>query len=110
MDSPGREIEVVSGFMARGCSGGRVLNESRCPPFGLPVEPMTKVTGNPRTASEREDDIDVDAFDVIEVAGIIETAGKSIYDEILAAVSGKLVEAEIFGYSFVDIWRIGLIL
>ncbi|MEM2944215.1 MAG: UxaA family hydrolase [Methanomassiliicoccales archaeon] len=106
MDSPGREVEVVSGFMA---SGAQVIvfSTGLGAPFGLPVVPVIKVTGNPKTAKFRQDDIDLDVSNIINGEETIENAGKRIYDEIIAVASGKLVKSEILGYRFVDIWRIG---
>ncbi|MDK2782399.1 MAG: D-galactarate dehydratase / Altronate hydrolase, terminus, partial [Archaeoglobi archaeon] len=34
-------------------------------------------------------------------------AGKRIYDAIIEVASGRPVKAEVLGYRFVDIWRIG---
>ncbi|MDD1769373.1 MAG: UxaA family hydrolase, partial [Methanomassiliicoccales archaeon] len=75
--------------------------------FGLPVVPVMKVTGNPRTAEELEDDIDVDVSGIITRGEDISQAGKKVYGEILSVASGKEVKAEISGFRFVDIWRIG---
>jgi len=106
MNSPGREVEVVSGFMASGAQLV-VFSTGLGAPFGLPVVPVMKVTGNPRTAVERADDIDVDVSGIIRGEEGVEEAGRRVYEEILEVASGKPVRAEILGYRFVDIWRIG---
>jgi altronate dehydratase large subunit len=106
MNSPGREVEVVSGFMASGAQLV-VFSTGLGAPFGLPVVPVMKVTGNPRTALEKADDIDVDVSRILRGEESIQEAGKRIYNEILEVSSGKPVKAEILGYRFVDIWRIG---
>ncbi|MDD1773708.1 MAG: UxaA family hydrolase [Methanomassiliicoccales archaeon] len=106
MDSPGREVEVVSGFMASGAQIV-VFSTGLGAPFGLPVVPVMKVTGNPRTAEELEDDIDVDVSGIISAGENVTEAGERVYEEILSVASGKDVKAEISGFRFVDIWRIG---
>ncbi|MBC7115112.1 MAG: UxaA family hydrolase, partial [Archaeoglobi archaeon] len=106
MNSPGREVEVVSGFMA---AGAQIIAFSTGlgAPFGLPIVPVMKITGNPRTAIERADDIDVDVSSIIRGEESIQEAGKRIYDAIIEVASGRPVKAEVLGYRFVDIWRIG---
>lgn len=106
MDSPGREVEVVSGFMASGAQVV-VFSTGLGAPFGLPVVPVMKVTGNPNTAQEMEDDIDVDVSKIITEGEGMAEAGERVYEEILSVASGKEVKAEVSGYRFVDIWRIG---
>jgi altronate dehydratase large subunit len=106
MDSPGREVEVVSGFMAAGAQVV-VFSTGLCAPFGLPVVPVMKVTGNPNTAVTMADDIDVDVSDIITEGATIPDAGKRLYGEIIGIASGRLAKAEILGYRFVDIWRVG---
>ncbi len=106
MDSPGREVEVVSGFMAAGAQVV-VFSTGLCAPFGLPVVPVMKVTGNPNTARTMADDIDVDVSDIITSGTTIPVAGERLYDEVLKIASGKNTKAEIMGYRFVDIWRVG---
>ena len=106
MDSPGREVEVVSGFMASGAQVV-VFSTGLGAPFGLPVVPVMKVTGNPRTAEELADDIDVDVSGIVTAGESVPEAGRRIYNEIISVASGKEVKAEVAGYRFVDIWRIG---
>ncbi|HUV24218.1 MAG TPA: UxaA family hydrolase [Methanomassiliicoccales archaeon] len=106
MDSPGREVEVVSGFMAAGAQL-IIFSTGLCAPFGLPVVPVMKITGNPRTARTMRDDIDVDVSDIITEGTGIPEAGKRLYNEVLSVASGKMAKAEVLGYRFVDIWRVG---
>jgi altronate dehydratase large subunit len=106
MNSPGREVEVVSGFMASGAQLV-VFSTGLGAPFGLPVVPVMKVTGNPNTAQEMEDDIDVDVSKIITEGEGMAEAGERVYEEILSVASGKEVKSEVSGYRFVDIWRIG---
>lgn len=106
MDSPGREVEVVSGFMAAGAQLV-IFSTGLCAPFGLPVVPVMKITGNPRTAKTMRDDIDVDVSDIISAGTGIPEAGKRLYHEVIKVASGKMAKAEVLGYRFVDIWRVG---
>lgn len=106
MDSPGREVEVVSGFMAAGVQLV-IFSTGLCAPFGLPVVPVMKITGNPRTAKTMRDDVDVDVSDIITSATSISEAGARLYEEVIRIASGKMAKAEVLGYRFVDIWRVG---
>jgi altronate dehydratase large subunit len=106
MDSPGREVEVVSGFMAAGAQLV-IFSTGLCAPFGLPVVPVMKITGNPRTAETMKDDVDVDVSDIITTGTSITEAGARLYEEVIRIASGKMAKAEALGYRFVDIWRIG---
>lgn len=106
MDSPGREVEVVSGFMAAGAQLV-VFSTGLGAPFGLPVVPVMKVTGNPRTAESMVDDIDVDVSGIITSGESIPRAGDRLYRQMIEIASGRMTKAETLGYRFVDIWRIG---
>lgn len=104
MDSHGREVEVVSGFMASGAQVV-VFSTGLGAPFGLPVVPVMKVTGNPDTAWELET-TSTSPVSLLSEKPLL-SRGKKIHEEILKVVSGKEVKSETSGYRFVDIWRIG---
>ncbi|TDQ36435.1 UxaA family hydrolase [Aureibacillus halotolerans] len=107
MDSPGNDIECVSGMAAAGvhivC-----FTTGRGTPTGNAVLPVIKITGNGETAKKMEDNIDVDSSPVLVGKQTLEEAGRTIFEEILAVASGKETKAEILGHAEFSINRIGI--
>ncbi|NGP45448.1 UxaA family hydrolase [Bacillaceae bacterium SIJ1] len=107
MDSPGNDIECVSGMAAAGvhlvC-----FTTGRGTPTGNAVIPVMKLTGNEETAKKMADNIDVDTSPVLRGEETMEEAGRRIYEDILEAASGKEVKAEILGHAEFSINRIGI--
>ena len=67
-------------------------------PTGFPGVPVIKITGNSKTYHKMEDDIDINAGDVIEGKFTLEQAGDIIYKELLEVINGKPTKAEIAGH------------
>lgn len=67
-------------------------------PTGFPGVPVLKITGNSETYHKMEDDIDINAGDVIDGLYTLEQVGSNIYQEILDISEGKLTKAEIMGH------------
>jgi altronate dehydratase large subunit len=107
MDSPGNDIECVSGMAAAGvhlvCFTTGVGT-----PTGNPIIPVIKITGNERTAKRMEDNIDIDTSAVLQGKETLEQAGKRIFDEIVSVASGSLTKAEVLGHQEFSINRIGI--
>ncbi len=97
MDSPGREIEALTGLAAAG-SSLLVFATGRGAPQGFPLVPVVKVSGNPRTVSWLQEHIDVDVSGIITLDYDLPTAGGRVFDAIVAAANGALTKAEIIGY------------
>ncbi|MEM2914117.1 MAG: UxaA family hydrolase [Candidatus Bathyarchaeia archaeon] len=107
MDTPGREPEALTGFVA---GGAQILlfTTGRGATQGYPIVPVIKITGNSETYKKMIDDIDIDVSSIIEGKETIEEAGNRIYLEILKVASGKKTKAESFGCAGpADIYRIG---
>ncbi|USK36660.1 UxaA family hydrolase (plasmid) [Bacillus sp. F19] len=107
MDSPGNDIECVSGMAAAGvhivC-----FTTGLGTPTGNPIVPVIKITGNQLTGKRMEDNIDIDTSTVLLGKETLEQAGKHIFDEIVNVASGSLTKAEILGHQEFSINRIGI--
>ena len=106
MDTPGQDVESMSGLAAGGVQV-MVFTTGRGTPTGNPIMPVIKVTANRRTAERMADNIDLDLSGVIEGALAIEQAGRRIFDEILDVANGKLTKAERLGHTEFSIYRMG---
>jgi len=67
-------------------------------PTGFPGVPVIKITGNSKTYHRMEDDLDINAGEVIDGGLTLEEAADRIYREILDVASGKPSKAEILGH------------
>ncbi|WP_282936992.1 UxaA family hydrolase [Paenibacillus sp. RC67] len=106
MDSPGNDIECVSG-MAAGGAHLVCFTTGRGTPTGSAVIPVIKITGNKRMFERMSDNMDVDVSDMLEGTLSLEDAGDKIWDEIKAVANGKLTKAEVLGHTEFSINRIG---
>ncbi|QJC52685.1 UxaA family hydrolase [Paenibacillus albicereus] len=106
MDSPGNDIECVSGMAA---AGAHIVcfTTGRGTPTGAAVVPVVKITGNDRTFSLMEDNMDVDVSPMLDGSLDVEAAGERIWQEIVEVAAGKLTKAEILGHQEFSINRIG---
>ncbi|MCM3274015.1 UxaA family hydrolase [Paenibacillus elgii] len=106
MDSPGNDIECVSG-MAAGGAHLVCFTTGRGTPTGAAVIPVIKITGNKRMFEKMSDNMDVDVSDMLEGTLSLESAGQVVWEEIQAVANGKLTKAEILGHTEFSINRIG---
>jgi len=106
MDTPGMDVESMSGVAAGGAHI-MVFTTGLGTPTGNPVMPVIKVTANRRTAERMADHIDVDLSGVIAGTSTIAEAGRRIFEELVAVAEGKLTKAERLGHTEFSIYRIG---
>jgi len=97
MDSPGREMEFLTGVVSGG-SQIILFSTGVGAPQGFPVTPVVKITGNRQTSKNLAEHMDIDVSAVIDGSETVEEAGKRIVDTIIEVSSGKSVKAEIVGY------------
>lgn len=107
MDSPGNDIECVSGMLALGAQLV-CFTTGRGTPTGSPVAPVVKLCANPRTSQRMRDNIDIDLGDVLLGKTSIEQAGQSIYEYIISIASGDKVKAEMLGHREFSINRVAV--
>ncbi|ANS74491.1 carbohydrate hydrolase [Paenibacillus yonginensis] len=106
MDSPGNDIECVSG-MAAGGAHLVCFTTGRGTPTGSAVIPVIKITGNSRMFERMSDNMDVNVGEMLDGTLSLESAGNRIWEEIVAVASGKLTKSEILGHTEFSINRIG---
>ncbi len=97
MDTPGRELEVLTGFAAGGAQI-TLFTTGLGVPQGYPIMPVVKISGNPDTCRRLSEHIDVDLSRVFYGEESIEEAAKRVLNEILEVASSKETKAERLGY------------
>lgn len=105
MDSPGQDVESISGKLAGGATVA-IFTTGRGTPTGSLIAPVIKITANVRTFKMMEDNIDIDASSIISGAETIEQVGKRIFDEIVKVANGRKPKAEILGHQEFGIYKI----
>lgn len=106
MDSPGNDIECVSG-MAAGGAHIVCFTTGRGTPTGAAVIPVIKITGNGKMFAHMEDNMDVDVSAILSGTMSIEASGDVIWEAIQEVAQGKLTKAELLGHQEFSINRIG---
>jgi altronate dehydratase large subunit len=106
MDSPGNDIECVSG-MAAGGVHIVCFTTGRGTPTGAAVVPVIKITANKNMYERMSDNMDVDVSGMLSGTLSLEQAGQAIWQEIVEVAEGKLTKAEVLGHQEFSINRIG---
>lgn len=78
MDTPGYDIESVTGMVAGGAQIC-VFTTGRGTPIGNPIIPLIKITGNKQTYEKMSDNIDLDVSDIIEGKKALRNVVKCFY-------------------------------
>ncbi|MCJ8008242.1 UxaA family hydrolase [Lederbergia wuyishanensis] len=107
MDSPGNDIECVTGMAAAGVHVV-CFTTGRGTPTGNPIIPVIKITGNELTAKRMADNIDVDTSGVLLGKETLDESGEKIHQFILDVANGEQTKAEILGHTEFSISRIGI--
>ncbi|MCI8513609.1 MAG: UxaA family hydrolase [Lachnospiraceae bacterium] len=106
MDSPGEDIDSITGMVAGGAQIV-VFTTGRGTPTGCPIAPVVKVTGNSQTYENMIDNIDINAGKVITEGVTLDEMGKEIFDMLVRVANGDLTKAESLGHKEFGIYRIG---
>jgi altronate dehydratase large subunit len=106
MDTPGQDIEQLTGMVAGGAQIV-LFTSGRGTPTGSPIAPVIKISTNTRLYETMRDNVDLNAGTIIEGLESIEQVGERIMHEIHQVASGKMTKAEILGQDDFGIWRIG---
>lgn len=104
MDTPGYDIESVTGMVA----GGAQLcafTTGRGTPIGNAVVPVLKITGNAETYEKMDDNIDIDASAILHGNMTLAECGALIFREVVDICNGKLTKAEAYGFAEVSAYR-----
>lgn len=105
MDSPGQDIESITGMLAGGAQVV-IFTTGRGTPTGSPIAPVIKITGNSRTFQMMEDNIDIDASTIISGEETIEQVGKRIFEKIVEVANGHRPKAESLGHKEFGMYKI----
>ncbi|PAF42285.1 UxaA family hydrolase [Helicobacter sp. 11S03491-1] len=105
MNTPGNDIEQLSGMVAGGCNLC-VFTTGRGTPTGSPITPTIKVSSNTATFVKMNDMIDIDAGGIIRGVESMEDVRNIILEMIVKVSEGKQVKAEINGQNDFSIWRL----
>lgn len=93
MDTPGQDIESMTGMVAGGATVV-IFTTGRGTPTGNPLTPVIKVCANPETVKNMADNIDIDAGTIIEGTDTVQAIGEKIFEEMIEVVNGKKTKAE----------------
>lgn len=93
MDTPGQDIESITGMVAGGAQIV-LFTTGRGTPTGCPIAPVIKLTGNPATYTMMEDNIDLNAGNIILGSESIEECAERLYLMISDVSNGMLTKAE----------------
>lgn len=92
MDTPGYDPASVTGMIAGGATVA-VFSTGRGSCFGSKPTPTIKICSNTPTYRHLQDDMDINAGDVLEGVSL-EEKGKEIFRKILAVASGEPTRSE----------------
>ena len=111
MDSPGYDPASVTGQIAGGCQVV-CFTTGRGSAFGSKPAPTIKIATNTDLARKMEEDMDIDAGQILSAGVSVEEMGRTIYEHILDVASGRASKSEAQGlgdYEFVP-WQIGAVM
>ena len=97
MDSPGREMEFLTGLGSVGCQV-MLFSTGIGAPQGFPLSPVIKISGNVNTCKHLSEYIDMDVSGIIAGDESVQQAGKRVFDAVVRVFSGEQVKAEILDY------------
>jgi len=106
MDTPGYDPVSVTGIAAGGCSiiG---FTTGRGSALGFPTVPVLKIASNSRIFRVMNDNMDVNAGEIVDGTRTIAEKGAEIYRHIVCVASGERTKSEILGHREFCPWRIG---
>lgn len=105
MDTPGQDIESITGMTAGGAQIV-VFTTGRGTPTGCPIAPVIKVTGNPETFKIMKDNIDINAGTIIEGNETIKEVGEQVFYEMIEVINGKLTKAEALNHKEFGMYKL----
>ncbi len=97
MDSPGREMEFLTGLASAGCQV-MLFSTGIGAPQGFSLAPVLKICGNANTCRVLGEYIDVDVSSIVAGTETVAQAGARVFDSVVRVFSGEQVKAELLGY------------
>lgn len=105
MDTPGQDIESITGMLAGGASVV-IFTTGRGTPTGSPIAPVIKVIGNGDNYLRMKDNIDINAGAIMDGTETVAEVGERIYDEMLEVINGKYTKAESLNHKEFGIYKL----
>ncbi len=105
MDTPGQDIESITGMTAGGAQIV-IFTTGRGTPTGAPIAPVIKITGNPNTFAKMKENIDFNASAIIEGTETIKEVGEKLFSEMIEVANGKLTKAEALKHREFGIYKL----
>jgi len=106
MDTPGYDPVSITGLAAGGCNL-IAFTTGRGSAIGFAIVPVLKIATNSRMFRMMNDNMDVNAGEIIDGSSSIQDKGIEIYKHILRVASGECTRSEILGHKEFAPWRIG---
>jgi altronate dehydratase large subunit len=106
MDTPGQDIEQLTGMVAGGAQVV-VFTTGRGTPTGCPIAPVIKVATNTTMFERMRENMDVNAGAIVDGTRTLEQVGDEIFGWIVDAANGREPAAEVLGFRDFAINRIG---
>ena len=97
MDSPGREMEFLTGLASAGCQV-MLFSTGIGAPQGFSLAPVLKISGNAHTCRMLAEYIDLDVSGIVAGTQSVQAAGARVFDEVARVFSGAAVKAEVLEY------------
>jgi altronate dehydratase large subunit len=96
-DGTGWDVPSVTHMVA---AGAQVVcfTSGRGSTTGHAIAPVVKVTGNPQTYRNLEDNIDINAGTILDGSESLNQVGERIFREVVNVASGKKTKAEALGF------------
>ena len=111
MDTPGYDPASVTGQIAGGCNLV-CFTTGRGSAFGSKPSPTVKIATNTEMALRMNEDMDINAGEILSKGVSVEQKGREIYDMFLRVASGEKTKSEAQGlgdHEFVP-WQIGAVM
>lgn len=107
MDTPGHDVESLTGMMAGGAQVA-VFTTGQGTPTGHPIAPVIKITGNPKTWDSMEDDLDINASTIILGKEKMAQVEERLFNYLVEVINGRLTKGEIMGHREFGISRMSM--
>jgi altronate dehydratase large subunit len=102
-DGTGADVHGVTHMVAAGAQVV-IFTTGKGSTVGYAVAPVIKVTGNPSTFANMEDDMDINAGTIISGNESINEVGERIFNRIARVASGEETKSEALGYKDFEIY------
>ena len=96
-DGTGSDVASVTQMVA---TGAQIVafTTGRGSTTGHAIAPVLKITGDPQTFKNLNDNMDINAGTILDGADSLNSVGEQIFNTLIEVASGKKTKAESFGY------------